>query len=784
MRPVWLRRFHMPTDFQGWARFILLLASLWNSAFGIVLLVFVAGTPWEGRALAAAGLATIAYTTLRAHKRRQFASWQPFVDGVVIALALWALGDVRLGLVIVYQGLFFRPTHGTKWDTLAGLLGYAAAFLVAAVTPLANGQAPGLSTPEILSHLLGLGVFGCVKIALAGTAAVNYRALVREQTLARAGAGLVAADDRQQVYAVALTAMQRVLAATGVTRTLIMMIEGTSCAVVAGDGPDADQAIGAHQDLRQIPQHYLDSARTTRQLIIDERAATELRRVLGFEPHLGMLTMAPLRIRDIFLGAILVETPKPLPAEYAAGLASLSAEVALALESAKLTEDLQRQAFEDPLTGLANRAAFLNALDQALVRARKQDTQIGVCFIDLDNFKIVNDSLGHAAGDALLVEVAERLRRSAEPNQLVARLGGDEFTILLDDASSMESLTAISERIHVSIGAPIDIEGRPVRVNASVGLALRESAQHEQTASELLRAADLALYAAKTRGKAQTAVFEWAMAVQAVDRLELEDDLQTALEREELELYYQPLVDLEDGQVVELEALARWRHPVRGPVSPAEFIPLAEETGLIVPLGRWVLNRACQQARAWRDSHVMPLSTISVNLSGCQLEDPALIGDIRRALADNGLEPSVLKLEITESVAIADTPVIENTLHELRALGVQLAIDDFGTGNAALNYLKRFQVDTLKIDRSFVEELAADARSAAMVQGIIAFAKSLGLSVTGEGVETTEQSEALRALGCDRAQGFLFAKPLPAADIPAVLAKGVAPRYNRLRVAA
>jgi EAL domain-containing protein (putative c-di-GMP-specific phosphodiesterase class I) len=333
----------------------------------------------------------------------------------------------------------------------------------------------------------------------------------------------------------------------------------------------------------------------------------------------------------------------------------------------------------------------------------------------------------------------------------------------------------MSARIHAAIGAPMQIENRQVRVSASVGLAVWEPVQ-QHTASELLRAADLALYAAKARGKAQTAVFEHAMAVQAVDRLELESELRQALERDELELHYQPLVELEDGEVVELEALARWRHSARGQISPGEFIPLAEETGLIVPLGRWVLNRACQQARLWREAGVRPMPIISVNLSGRQLEDPALVDEVAAALTENALEPGRLKLEITESVAIADTPVILNALRDLRKLGVQLAIDDFGTGNSALNYLKRFHVDTLKIDRSFVEELVANSRSAAMVQGIIAFAKSLGLSVTGEGVETLEQSQALRAFGCDRAQGFLFARPLPAEEVPRVLAQGLSRR--------
>ena len=436
MRARWLpqrlQRMRKPSEFQGWTRLILLLASLWNSAFGVVLLAFVATTPWQDRVVAAFGLASLAYVTCRAHKRRRFSEWQPLMDGIVIALSLWALGDMRLGLVLLYQGLFFRPTHGSYWDTIAGLSGYACAFVFAVIAPLAVGQMPGMSTPEVMTHLAGLGVFGLVKVALSTTALTHQRTMIREQTLARAGAGLVAADNRSDVYAVALNAMQRVLAATGVMRTLLAIVENDALMVVACEGQDAHAALGQRIIASQIPEQYVELSRNERQIIVDDSVAADLERAFGFRPHLGVITLYPLRVRDVSLGVIAVETRNALPAEYAAGLASLSAEVALALESANLTEDLHRQAYEDPLTRLANRAAFVAGLDQALERVDDRRTPLGVCFIDLDNFKIVNDSLGHGAGDALLIEVSDRLRRATRPSDLVARLGGDEFTILIE----------------------------------------------------------------------------------------------------------------------------------------------------------------------------------------------------------------------------------------------------------------------------------------------------------------------------------------------------------------
>jgi predicted signal transduction protein with EAL and GGDEF domain len=326
----------------------------------------------------------------------------------------------------------------------------------------------------------------------------------------------------------------------------------------------------------------------------------------------------------------------------------------------------------------------------------------------------------------------------------------------------------VADRIARALHEPAHLDGHIVNITVSIGIALRDDGQ---TGGDLLRAADLALYAAKDRGKARAVVFDASMGESVMERLDLESELRQALDRQELEVYYQPLMRLTDGTFGEVEALVRWHHPVRGLVGPADFIPLAEQTGLIVPLGHWVLETACRQARAWQLEQApgaRPLG-VSVNLSARQLIQPSLVEDVRQILLSTGLDPSTVKLEITETVAVADTVGNRQTLWDLQRLGVRLAIDDFGTGNSALNYLRRFPVETLKIDRSFVEDLGRDARATDMVRGIIAFAKNLGLTVTGEGVETVEQSDHLKAMGCDWGQGYLFARPVPAAKISELL---------------
>ena len=424
---------------------------------------------------------------------------------------------------------------------------------------------------------------------------------------------------------------------------------------------------------------------------------------------------------------------------------------------------LTRQAFQDPLTGLPNRGLFMDRLAHALARTERRPQHVAVLFLDIDRFKVINDSLGHHVGDHVLQELARRLADCVRPEDTVARLGGDEFAILLEDLDDVEGATAVAERVAQGLETPFEVEGREIVVTMSAGVAL--NTRRPISPDELLRDADMAMYRAKSKGRNRCEVFDTDMAAPAIHRLDLELDLRSAVARDEFRLLYQPVVHLESGRVAEFEALVRWQHKDRGLLSPEAFIGLTEETGLIIPIGQWVLTEACRQARVWQEQRASdPPLTISVNLSARQLQDPNLVALVSRVLTDSGLDPRSLKLEITESVVMQDAPATLATLHTLRDLGIRLAIDDFGTGYSSLGYLKRFPIDTLKIDRSFVEGITSDPEDTAIVQAVISVAKSLGLSVTAEGIETEEQLSRLRELGCDRGQGFYFGQPL-AADI-------------------
>ena len=425
-----------------------------------------------------------------------------------------------------------------------------------------------------------------------------------------------------------------------------------------------------------------------------------------------------------------------------------------------LEEQLTHQAFHDPLTGLPNRILFLDRLDLALVRTERREGKVAVLFMDLDNFKVINDSLGHEVGDRVLLAVAERLENVMEAEETVARFGGDEFTVLLEDVASVSDAERVAERIAEALRAPFYLGGRERFVTTSIGIVLGTSGR--EPPEELLRYADAAMYRAKASGRARHAVFDPSMNEKALERLELESDLRRALEREEFRVYYQPKVSFGSGEIIAMEALVRWEHPERGLVSPARFIPAAEEIDLIVPMGRWVLEEACRQARRWHDRFTdrLPLK-VCVNLSGKQLRHRALVEEVEAALQETGLDPTALDLEITESVVMEDAPSTLATLQELKELGVNLAIDDFGTGYSSFSYLRRFPVDYLKIDRSFVDGLGKDPDDTALVSGIVSLAHSLGLKVVAEGVETAEQLARLRETGCEFAQGYYFSAPLP-----------------------
>jgi diguanylate cyclase (GGDEF)-like protein len=432
---------------------------------------------------------------------------------------------------------------------------------------------------------------------------------------------------------------------------------------------------------------------------------------------------------------------------------------------------LRHQAHYDELTGLPNRRLLLDRLGQALGRHRGR---VAVLFVDLDNFKVVNDSLGHAVGDRLLVAVAERVRSCLRPGDTAARLGGDEFVILLGDLDCDSQAADVAAGVVEALRDPIGIDERKMYISGSVGVAL--SSSNQDRPEMLLRNADVALYAAKAEGKARYAVFDAQMNAAALERLEMESDLREALARGDLRVHYQPIVSLKDSRLVGAEALVRWEHPGRGMVSPSEFIRVAEETGLIVPLGQWVLEQACRQARDWQVRYPEYANlAISVNLSGRQLQHPALVEDIERAVRATGLKASSVQLEITESVTMRDAEATIRTLQALRGLGISLAIDDFGTGYSSLAYLKRFPVDTLKIDRAFVDGLGQDSHDTSIVRSIVALAQALDLSVTAEGVENPNQYEHLRYLGCHSGQGFLFSRAVSADDFECVLSSGVLP---------
>jgi diguanylate cyclase (GGDEF)-like protein/PAS domain S-box-containing protein len=450
-------------------------------------------------------------------------------------------------------------------------------------------------------------------------------------------------------------------------------------------------------------------------------------------------------------------------------------------------EQLRHGALHDTLTGLPNRALFMDRLGQALARLRgRKGSDFSVLFIDLDRFKVVNDSLGHTAGDDLLMEIARRLARCVRPEDTVARLGGDEFTVLLTDVPDRAEAARVAARVQRDLSAPQQLFGQEIVVTPSIGIAHGKA--EYASAEEILRDADLAMYRAKSRGRAGHAEFDPAMHKSAVALLRLESDLRRAVDRHELTLHYQPVVSLETGAIAGFEALVHWQHPTRGLLRPLEFVPLAEETGLVVPIGEWVLGEACRQTRAWQIKYQQPLS-VGVNLSARQFLNVDVVDTVARALAESQLPPRTLRLELTESMLMDNAPRAALVLAELRALGVSLDLDDFGTGYSSLSYLHNFRLDTLKIDRSFVARGTEAGGNWEIVNAIVSLAKGLRLTLIAEGVENDAQLEELRRLGCEYGQGYLFGRPLAAPESelvlslknPAGLAKGPEVRLDAER---
>jgi diguanylate cyclase (GGDEF)-like protein/PAS domain S-box-containing protein len=447
-------------------------------------------------------------------------------------------------------------------------------------------------------------------------------------------------------------------------------------------------------------------------------------------------------------------------------------------ERKAIAERLEHAAIHDPLTGLPNRVLFMDRLEHALAVSTRRRRRVAVVFLDLDRFKFVNDSLGHAAGDRLIVAVADRLRSALRPSDTVARFGGDEFVVLCDDVVGEDAVLDITARMAAAVARPVLLPEGEVFVTASLGVAV--SGRVGDSAESLLRDADTAMYRAKDQGRARTEVFDERTHERAVHQLRTGNDLHRALQRREFQVHYQPVVDVHTGTVAGFEALVRWQHPTRGLILPGDFIALAEETGLIVPLGAWVLEESCRQLASWqeRSADDAPLLFISVNLSPRQLAEPTLPAEAARILERTGIDPGSVWLEITESTLMHDAESAISALRALRALGVHLSVDDFGTGYSSLSYLKRFPVEALKVDRSFVDGLGRESGDSAIVTAVITLAHALGLRAVAEGVETDVQLRELRTLECDMAQGYLFSVPKPASQVEHLLT--VAPTAWRL----
>jgi diguanylate cyclase (GGDEF)-like protein len=443
-----------------------------------------------------------------------------------------------------------------------------------------------------------------------------------------------------------------------------------------------------------------------------------------------------------------------------ARMESKTAQMASSLKDANA--ELQHLVLHDTLTKLPNRVLLEDRVHQAVEECRRNGTRCAVLFVDLDRFKTLNDSLGHFAGDTVLRAVAERLRSTVRLEDTVSRLGGDEFVVLLKHVASADAAAEVAHKIIEAVSRPIVLDNQELRVGSSVGISVFPD--HGDASERLIANADAAMYHVKKSGRANFAFFTPDMSTFFPKRLELENELRAALENNQFVLHYQPKVDMRGGHVTGMEALVRWQHPRKGMIQPSDFIPLAEETGLIVPLGNWVLQEACLQTRAWQERGIANL-VVAVNISGVQFRQRDLVKNVARALEWSGLEARYLELEITESVVMENAAEAIVMLEELHQMGVGLSIDDFGTGYSSLNYLKRFPIDKLKIDQSFIRDISADTDDAAIVQAIIAMAHGLRLKVVAEGVESEGQLDFLRALDNDEYQGFLFSKPLPAREM-------------------
>jgi diguanylate cyclase (GGDEF)-like protein len=582
--------------------------------------------------------------------------------------------------------------------------------------------------------------------------------------------------------------LERARALLGATAASAGIIEADEIVYKYRTGPGRESGVAIHTP-RYASLSGICAASGEAVYCSDSEIDARVDKTACRQQGLRSMIIAPLRHRGSVVGVLNINSPEPQTftandvqtVELVAGAISAAYGHAVDIASKQsLLDELQatvaalrdseaklsHQALHGPLTGLPNRTLLLDRLRVAL--AERGDPQVAMLFVDLDGFKVVNDSLGHEAGDALLVKAAQRISGVLRAADTAARIGGDEFAILCKTPTPLSTGVSVAERIIDALASPFVIAEREAFVTASIGIAT-----HVGAPEDLLRDADVAMYRAKAAGKGSYAVFEAEMRDDAILRLELKADLQRALEQHELVLHYQPIVELEEAQIVGFEALIRWQHPQRGLLPPVAFIPLAEETGLIEPLGAWALSEACRQMVAWHAGAAERRKLyVTVNLSAHQIADERIINDVRDALSASGLQPESLVLELTETALMADIDASALRLRALRQLGVQIAVDDFGTAYSSLRYLQQFPIAILKIAKPFIDGLATSNSDAAIARAIINLGRNLGLDMIAEGIERSEQLARLRELSCPHGQGFLFSAPLPPEQVTAGLLAG------------
>jgi diguanylate cyclase (GGDEF)-like protein len=698
----------------------------------------------------------------------------------LVAAAIWGSGDTQAPLsflflwAIPYTMAFFTARQAAIQITLVAIACGASFALVHARR---HGQL-GLT----IDSSMRLAFVVCTELALSALVMRMRNALRASSVRLRQRAAqqaTVSEIGQRALSEVALTpllneAVVMVSETLGIdlVTVLELQLDDTTMLMRAGAGWEPGVIGNTSVPFNEASQAAM-AIRAEAPVVVDDYSS-EMRfegaEILRRQGVLSGITV-PIRGRELPFGVLAAhaKSQRAFSADDVNFLQSVANVLAAAIERRRSEAETRHLALHDPLTGLPNRALFRDRLQHALARSRRREGTLAVLFLDVDNFKVVNDSLGHEAGDELLTALAPRLAEAVRSGDTVARFGGDEFVLLCEEVADEQEATEIAQRVKECFARPLQIAGGEHYVTASIGVAL-PSAGHDGPES-LLRDADAAMYQAKERGRARYEVFDADMRASAVKRLQVEAELRRALERDEMRLVYQPVIDVDSGRIVAVEALLRWHHPERGMVPPLDFIPVAEESGLIVPLGAWVLRQAMRKAVHWRrlcGPDETPV-VVSVNLSARQVSEPDLVPTVARLLEETQVDPRQIALEITETVLVEDTTTAAKTLQELEQLGVRLVLDDFGTGYSSLGYVKRFPLAYLKIDRSFVAELGGDGRNEAIVSAISEMARALGARVVAEGVETEAQLDGIRKLGCELAQGYLFSRPVPPDEIDALI---------------